>query len=131
MKNTVITLSADELWLIQRYLRHELHQQRDWTAPPASLELNNGVAAALYFCWKNEQTEASIEVTLDDLLALDYVIPQDAKDINGKLVGKVLLLKTYEARVRLTEGDWPFLDADEPAVLSKDHVTSLAGELLE
>jgi hypothetical protein len=92
-----ITFTLDELWLMQRVIRHEDDHDR-WRFPPASYELNDAVAYAIVSCSRWGQQEWTLELDLRQLMAIDYCVPQDAKDVNGKLLGKSILLKSFEAR---------------------------------
>ena len=122
--------SLDELWLLQSAVRHEVAQQEQWKFPPASRELNDAIAAALLFCTECKEASATLVLSYGDLLVIDYNVQQSAKDVNGKLVGKAILLKTFSARSRLAYGDEP--EAEEPFAPTKAEIAAmLAGMDIE
>ena len=98
MKRAVVPFDLAELWLLQQHVRHEMQGLREWEAPPASLELNDRIAGAILLLEETGEGEAAFELAFGDCLVIDYVIPASAKDVDGKLIGKRILLKTYEAR---------------------------------
>jgi hypothetical protein len=113
MSDTVaVVLSVADLWLLQRVIRHEIAGQRGWAFPPASVELNDQIADAILLCETQKQPEAALRLSRGDLLALDYTVPADAKDVAGRPIGREILLKTFAARAEL-RGRFP--DADQPA----------------
>ena len=90
---------------MRAYVRHEMASVEQWRAfPPVSLELNDDIAAAILFCVENDEGEAALLLSRGDCLVLDYLIPQDAKSPDGKLIGKPLLLKTFAARREIAGG---------------------------
>lgn len=100
-----VVFDLSELWLLRMYVRHEMANIEQWRAfPPVSLELNDDIAAAILFCVENDETEAALLLSRGDCLVLDYLIPQDAKSPDGKLIGKPLLLKTFAARREIAGG---------------------------
>lgn len=102
MEETVaVTFNSDELWLLQRCIRHELPQQDAWKYPPASVDLNDQIAAGVLLCAQYTVEEATLQLSWGDLLAIDFTVPADAKDVNGRPVGRNLLLKSYAARAEL------------------------------
>lgn len=113
------TFSLEELWLLQAKVRHEMAQQGEWKAPPASLGLNEQVAMAILFCEENGQPDACLELSLEDCLLLDYVIPQEAKDAQGAAIGKSVLRKAFRSRARLLGLDYAAA-AEEPAEAQVD-----------
>ena len=60
---------------------------------PCSLELNDQIADAILLCEDKGQTEAVIELTRHDCIAIDSLVRADMKDASGRLVGRELLLK--------------------------------------
>lgn len=94
--------SLDELWVLQRYVRHECADREKWKFPPASLELNEQVTDAIRFCAETGADEAAILLSKGDCLLLDMVVPQDAKTTRGVLVGPSILLRTYGIRHALS-----------------------------
>jgi hypothetical protein len=100
-----VILTLDELWLLRMYVRHEMANIEQWRSyPPVSLDLNDDIAAAILFCVENNEPEAALLLSRGDCLVLDYLIPQDAKSPDGKLIGKPLLLKTFSARREIAGG---------------------------
>jgi hypothetical protein len=94
---TPVLLSETELWYLRSVIRHEAPDQEKWTSPPVSESLNDMIAAAL----NSGLPEVYLELTRRHLLAIDYMTDQSAKDSNGNLIGKSLLLSTFAARERL------------------------------
>lgn len=113
MNSASVEFTWDELWLLQSVIRHEMQGQEMWKFPPASLDLNDQVARALIFCDESAVTSAFLELTRGDTLAIDYFVPNTAKDANGKLIGKTVLLKSFQARAKLA--DWFAAEAEEPS----------------
>ncbi len=99
-----VILSLDELWLLRSVVRHEVSEQRNWQRPPANLDLNGRIARAVLRCEELHASEDMLPLTTDDCLVLDYVVPQDARDVNGRPIGKALLLKVFAARRSLEDG---------------------------
>ena len=100
-----VVFDLNELWIMRAYVRHELPNIEQWRAyPPVSLDLNDNIAAAILFCVENDEPEAALLLSRGDCLAIDYLIPQDAKSPDGKPIGKPLLLKTFAARRVLAGG---------------------------
>lgn len=97
-ETTAVLFTLSELQLLQSTLRHEVQNASQWRYPPCSLEVNDQVAAALLFCFEFAQNEAPLALSYADCLAIDAVVPQTAKDINGTPVGYHVLLKSYAAR---------------------------------
>ena len=98
---TVVCFSLDELWLLQQYVRHEMQGGREWEAAPASLDLNDRIAGSILMLEETSEAEAAFELTFRDCLAVDCTVPASAKDVDGKPIGKKILLKTFEARRQL------------------------------
>lgn len=94
--------SLDELWVLQRYVRHECADREKWKFPPASLELNEQVTDAIRFCAETGTDEAALLLSKGDCLLLDMVVPQDAKTTKGVLAGPSILLRAYGVRHALT-----------------------------
>lgn len=101
-KKIQIIASQDELWLMQKVVRHEMADQGKWEIPPVSKELNEAVAEALVFSTDQKQNEVHLSLTEADTFVLDFVIPADAKNAQGVVVGRLLLLKIYRARLELS-----------------------------
>lgn len=95
--------SLDELWVLQRYVRHECPDREKWKFPPASLELNEQVTDAIRFCAETGTEDAALLLSKGDCLLLDMVVPQDAKTTKGVLAGPSILLRAYGVRHALTE----------------------------
>jgi hypothetical protein len=104
---TPVEFTLSHLWLLQRYVRHEMHSQDTWHNPPVSFHLNEQIAHALLVLQRSKQTEKPpqetyiLDLTYHDCLVIDAVIPQDAKDTNGIPIGMQVLFKSYEARDKL------------------------------
>jgi|SRR5581483_11428062 len=113
-----MVVNVAELWLLQRCIRHEIQGQETWKFPPAGVELNDQIASALLFCSQQNVAEAALQLSWGDLLAIDFAVPADAKDVNGRPVGRELLLKSYAARAALRR-PYPFPDAEEVAEPSR------------
>jgi hypothetical protein len=96
-----VVFTGDELWLLQRCIRHEMPQQETWKFPPAGADLNDQIAAAILLCAEYELGEATLQLSWGDLLAIDYTVPPDAKDVNGRPIGRIILLKSFAARAQL------------------------------
>lgn len=103
MITTVLNLTLDELWLLQRVVRHEIPGQREMAFPWCSVALNDGIAEAIIMCEDERQTEAHLVVSRGDLLLIDAVVPADAKTPGGQLLGKSVLLKSFRARRELAD----------------------------
>jgi hypothetical protein len=116
-----IVVTVAELWLLQRCIRHEVPAQESWKFPPASVELNDQIAAALLFCTEQNVSEAALRLTWGDLLAIDFAVPADAKDVNGRPIGRELLLKSYAARAALRR-PYPLPDAADASEPSKSEL---------
>lgn len=115
--------TTDELWLLQSAIRHEMAQQEQWKAPPASASLNDQVAEALVRCEEASLTEAAILLSRNDCLAIDHNVSQSAKSAAGLAIGKSVLMKSFRARREIDEGEHP--TALEPDV----DASELANEL--
>jgi hypothetical protein len=89
---------------MQACVRHEVAQAEQWKFPPASLGLNDAIAAAIIFCEEQGYQEAAVLIGRHDCLVLDYNVPSTAKDANGKPIGRAVLLKSFRARQRLEDG---------------------------
>ena len=113
-----IEFSIAELWLLQGVIRHELAAQGTWKFPPASIELNDQVAAAILRCYDHDVPTAFLELTRGDTLAIDFLVPNTAKDQSGVMIGKAVLLKSFKARADLAE--WFAATAEEPEVAFMD-----------
>lgn len=111
---TPVVFTLSELWLLQGKVRHEIAGREQWQTPPADRELNDQVAMALLFCEDNSAGEACLALSIGDCLVLDYVVPQDAKDSEGRALGKPILRKTFAARRALLGLDLAST-AEEPA----------------
>jgi hypothetical protein len=102
MEETVaVTFTNDELWLLQRCIRHEMPQQDVWKYPPASVELNDQIASGILLCAQYNVGDVTLQLSWGDLLAIDFTVPADAKDVNGRPIGRNVLLKSYAARAEL------------------------------
>lgn len=120
MNSVAVVFTLDELWLLQSLVRHELPQPPEWKFPPASLELNDQIAAAILACTEYNLPDAALALSRGDLLLLDYVVPQSATNVGGKNVGRPILLKSYQARRELDEGPMPAAeDADDTAAFGR------------
>lgn len=98
MDTLPLVLTKDELWLCQSVVRHESKDQGDWKAPLTSLALNEQISLCLFLCEEFQQTEAALNLTYNECLLLDAVIPQHAKASNGEAIGKPLLKKLFRVR---------------------------------
>ncbi len=97
--------TLDELWLLQSVVRHEVEHLDQWHWPPASLDLNDQIAHAIDFCTTSPPaTEAPLLLSKGDCLILDYTVSQSLKDVDGNLLGRNILLKSFAARRQLEEG---------------------------
>lgn len=105
-----VTLTRQELWLIHAVLRHEIPQIGAWELPPAGKELAWKIIEGLLFCEENSQKEALLDLTARDCWALDFVVPQDAKDFQGNNLGQDLLIKIWQILRNLEEGEIPLSD---------------------
>lgn len=123
---TPVVFDADELWVLQAVLRHEVQQRDTWTYPPANLELNDSVADALLVCQEYDLKEITLLLDRAALLAIDYCVPQTAKSADGKLLGKNILIKSFRARRVLQEGEGPI--ATDPSRESRADIRSLLSE---
>lgn len=111
-----VTFDTSELWLLRGCVRHELVNQDTWKYPPASADLNDQIAEALYHVETLALTDGALRLSWGDLLVLDYTIPQDAKDVNGKPIGRSILVKSFAARAQLRRGyPYPEVQAQEPS----------------
>jgi len=125
-----ITFEADELWLMQSVIRHEVPHRDDWRTPPADLDLNNQIAIAISLCAEHSLDEYTLELKASDLLIIDYNVRADMKDKNGKTAGKNILLKSFHARRDIRGEDFHGLPerSDEPPSPSLGEIrTALAG----
>ncbi len=106
--------SADELWLLQSVIRHEIPQQETWRHPPASLDLNGKIAEALLFLADAKSiSEVALVLNLGDCLAIDYCAPQSAKSAAGVPLGKQILIKSYRARREIEDSFAPTADVND------------------
>ena len=108
------TFSVAQLWLLQSRIRHEMQGQETWKYPPASVELNDQIAEALLACHRHNLSEAALVLSWGDCLLIDFVTPGDAKDANGKPIGREILLASYEARDAIRRGAPAATDYAEP-----------------
>lgn len=99
-----VTFTLSELWVLQGVVRHESAQPWQGKWPITSVELNDRIAEAIWFCTNENQQEAAIILTRGDCYLIDALVPASAKDTDGKLVGKPILLKTYHVRSVLADG---------------------------
>lgn len=99
-----VTFTTAELWLLRSVVRHEASPAWQGKWPTYDLELNEQIAEAILLCTDEGQAEANLVMTKGDLLILDALVPQDAKDAQGKPIGKDILLKTFRARRLLNGG---------------------------
>ena len=90
-----VTFDIEELWLLQSAIRHESPDEWAGSYPPTSVDLNDQIAAAL----ASGDKEAVLILTRADLFAIDYTVPQHAKDRAGNLIGFAILLKSFKARL--------------------------------
>ena len=119
-----VLFELDELWLLHKCIRHELPSVEHMKYPPCDIELNDKIAEAVLFCHINEINQAYLAVSLSELLALDYTVPQDAKNVAGKLLGKNILLKTFLARKQL-KGDEYLSSVGDEKTLPKDEINEI------
>ena len=110
--STPVTFTADELWLLQGVVRHEMPQGDTWKFPPASVDLNDQIADVLIACIDAGLREATLSLTRGDLLLLDFVVPQSATSPIGTKLGREILLKSFRARRALSGDELP--NAAEP-----------------
>lgn len=102
MVDTVtVRFTSSELWLLQIVVRHEILGMAAWKNPPAGQALNDAICEAILFCEDTGATEAFLMLNWSDCLAIDFLVPSQAKDVNGVPVGRDILLKTYRARAEL------------------------------
>lgn len=113
-ETAAIVFTVDELWLLQRCIRHEISAQGTWAFPPANLDLNDQIAEALLRCTRLGLADAPLLLSKGDCLAIDYTVPADAKDANGKPLGRTVLLKSYEARDQILRGAPVAAEYSEP-----------------
>jgi hypothetical protein len=118
-QTTCAVFSCEELWLLQASIRHEMAGQDQWKAPPVSVSLNDQVADALVRCEEAGLTEAAIELSRHDCLAIDHCVPQGAKSASGLAIGKSVLMKSFKARRDIDEGR-QYAPASEPEALSRE-----------
>lgn len=97
-KTASVVFTEEELWFMQKYIRHEVAGSNQWRNAPASHELNSQIAEALLRCDNLGLEEAHLTITMSDCLAIDFCIPQDAKTPAGIAIGKAVLLKSFRAR---------------------------------
>jgi hypothetical protein len=88
---------------MHRFVRHEIPQMDAWKFPPASLTLNAMIVNAIDHCLDGEIEVETLELSLGDLLLLDFVIPQDVSTGAGAK-GFAVLVKTFSARRQLDLG---------------------------
>lgn len=111
-----VTFTRDELWLLRQFVRHEVQNQDTYHFPPASLDLNDQIAAALLLCETESLPEAALTLSFGDCLVVDASLTsvQDAKDVNGKYLGRAVLLKTFAARGSIKRAiPYPTITPDE------------------
>lgn len=114
-----VELTIDELWLIRSVVRHELAQLDTWKLPPADRDLNHEIALLI------AAGGGHLALTEQWAVVLDYCVPQDAKDVDGKPVGKHLLLKVCKARADLAmKQTFRLGSAAEPVAPSKDQIAT-------
>ena len=93
--------TREQLWCLQRFVRHEagIPWQGRW--PITSVELNDAIAEAILFCEEQNQGEATLILGRGDCYLIDWLVPQDAKSPMGVLLGKEILLRSYRVRATL------------------------------
>ncbi len=121
---TSVIFTADELWLLQSVIRHEMAQPEQWKAPPVSASLNDQVAEALVLCHDHDQGEAAVLLTIADCLAIDFCVPQAAKSPAGLAIGKQVLLKSFRARAEIANR-WATSQAEPEAPSHDELLTKL------
>lgn len=112
--------TAEELWLLQSVIRHEVAQGEQWRYPPASLDLNDQVSESLLRCEELGIDEAALILTMADALAIDFCVPQSAKSPSGIPIGKNILMKAFRLRRAIQEGNEAV--AEEPGSLTASEV---------
>lgn len=113
---TPVTFSKDELWMLQRVVRHEVSPPWQGKWPTYSQDLNDQVAAAIVLCEDQAQSEAALQLSKGDLYLIDALVPVDAKTAAGTPIGKNILLKTFRARDAFSSLEIPLGSISEPAV---------------
>jgi len=84
--------------------------QETWKFPPANLALNGEICDGILMCAITKPPEATLELSVGDLLCIDYCVPQDAKTAGGVAIGRTLLGKIFKARQVLARaGDDPLI----------------------
>lgn len=96
-----IAFSKEELWVLQRVVRHEMGTPWQGKWPITSIPLNDAIADAILLCEDQGQPEAVIILSKGDCYLIDALVPQDAKSPMGVLLGKPILLKTFRVRALL------------------------------
>jgi hypothetical protein len=119
---TPVTFTQDELWLLQRTVRHESAQMERWRFPYASHAFNDLIAGALWLCCGFAVPEVTLPLRWSDLLIIDATVHQDTKDADGKPLGKAVLLKSYAARAALRDRYGGLSLTAEPAAPTKAEV---------
>lgn len=117
-----VELSEEELWLVRSAVRHEMAQMDTWKTPPANRELNHEIALLIA-----AGGPGILSLTESDCRVLDYCVPQDAKDKDGRLIGKNLLMKVCCARRELAFQE---IDPDH-AVSAFEPPTESKAEVIE
>ena len=104
-----VRFTPDELWHLHTVIRHEVPDQEDWRYPPASIELNADIGAAILACTDDGLEEYTLLLTPQHLCAIDYHVRADQKPPAWPAYGEKILLKVFLARARLWLG--PLTDA--------------------
>lgn len=115
-----VVFTLEELWLLQSVVRHEIVQKEQWQAPPADPDFNDQIAECLYRCETLGLAEAALLLRWNDLLVIDFCVPQSAKSPSGAAIGKNVLMKAFRARKEIREGT--AATADEPGALSPGEI---------
>lgn len=74
-----------------------------WKFPPCDLELNEEIALAIDACVSDNLLEYTLDLTRQQLLAIDAVIRHDLKN-SMMAKGRDILLKVFRARRELAFG---------------------------
>jgi len=112
MNEAAVVFSKEELWYLRSVVRHEMAGGDAWRFPPVSLDLNSQIADAILLCEDQGQDEAALTLTMGDCYLIDAVVDQNAKDANGRPIGKPVLLKAFRARTVIA--GYPQATAEEP-----------------
>lgn len=124
MNEVSVPFTLDELWFLQSVIRHDMAGAfENWEMPPVSIDLNDQIAEAILLC-EDGADEAHLVLSRHSCLVIDYCVDASARDINGKPIGRNILLKSFRARMQIKDGDSPLYNIVEEPHRNADEVAA-------